>query len=60
MKDTYAVIDKNGIVVNVVLWDGVAKWNPPTGMTAALADDECRIGGAYINGRFTPPNDKEL
>ena len=30
----YAVIDANGLVVNVVLWDGESKWTPPEGCTA--------------------------
>lgn len=29
----YAVLDKDGVVVNVVVWDGVTPWNPPDGHT---------------------------
>lgn len=29
----YAVLDKDGLVVNVIEWDGLAKWSPPDGCT---------------------------
>lgn len=27
----HAVIDQDGNVVNVIIWDGVCKWKPPEG-----------------------------
>jgi hypothetical protein len=32
------VIIENGIVVNVVEWDGQAQWAPPPGTTAERSD----------------------
>jgi len=29
----YAVIGPDNVVQNVIEWDGVAKWNPPSGCT---------------------------
>lgn len=29
----YAVIDENGVVQNVIEWDGIAQWEPPKGCT---------------------------
>ena len=29
MSSRYAVIDQNNRVVNVIMWDGIAEWQPP-------------------------------
>ncbi len=31
MASRYAVIDKNNRVINVIAWDGLTEWQPPTG-----------------------------
>lgn len=33
----YAVVE-NGIVINVVLWDGTTTWQPPEGATLVRSD----------------------
>jgi hypothetical protein len=50
----YAVVDSNGNVINICVWDGVSLWSPPEGTTAVLCDDEpnAESGGTYINGVF--------
>lgn len=36
----YALVDADGLVVNVLLWDGEAEWAPPDDLTLLrLADD---------------------
>lgn len=52
----YAIVDDDGLVLNVALWDQVTAWSPPTGTTAIPASDEVQIGGT-IDRRtqeFTP------
>lgn len=31
MASRYAVIDQNSRVINVIMWDGITEWQPPTG-----------------------------
>lgn len=33
VKNTYAVLDKDGNVVNVIVWDKKSEWEPPKGCT---------------------------
>lgn len=35
----FAIIDKNNIVVNVIVWDEVSEWEPPTGTTLVKIKD---------------------
>lgn len=53
MSDSYAVIE-NGTVVNVVLWDGEAEWNPDAG-EAVKTDGTVSIGWSYKDGVFSAP-----
>lgn len=53
----YAII-KNGIVINVVVWDGNTEtWQPPEGATAVVVPDGqiAYIGFEYENGVFAQP-----
>ena len=55
----YAVIDStSNIVINTVVWDGVAQWSPPDGCIA-VQSDIAGIGWIYNPGdeSFTPPGD---
>lgn len=56
MSIQYALVE-NGIVVNVVLWDGESEWTPPTGQQAVTIPDgsEAAIGWTYDGTNFTPP-----
>lgn len=51
----YAVIDANGNIINVTLWDGVSEWSPPDGCYV-VQSDTMLIGGTYIDGIYTPPS----
>ena len=43
----YAIV-KNGIVENVILWDGVSDWTPPAGPTLVSdSDAKAKIGGTW-------------
>lgn len=53
MSNAYAVV-KDGIVINMVVWDGVTEWQPDEGMAVA-ADEYAGIGWSYDGEKFTPP-----
>lgn len=62
---TYAIVE-NGIVANVVVWDGGTDWTPPEGSTAVkIGEDDPEtglplpvvgigIGCTYSDGVFGP------
>ncbi|QFI50857.1 hypothetical protein EOV66_15225 [Escherichia coli] len=51
--EDYAVIDGDGNIVNVIVWDGVTEWEPPEGTQAVRCGDNlCVIGGTYKEGVF--------
>ena len=63
MNITYALV-ANGIVDNVIVWDGVEYneetgegWSPPAGVTAIKleAEDIANIGLGYVDGTFEQP-----
>ena len=47
----YAVVDENGLVVNVIAWDGVSEYNPGVGLTV-IKSDEAHRGDSIINGEL--------
>lgn len=52
--ERYALID-NGIVQNVILWDGDTEaYTPP--FDAVLDDGTAQVGSTYANGVFTAPD----
>lgn len=54
----YAVV-VNGVVVNMIRWDGVTEWSPSEG-EAILAPDGVSKGWSYADGIFTAPPPPEL
>jgi len=53
---TYAVV-KDGVVVNLVVWDGKSQWRPDEGKAVALKEgDVVDIGDAYVGGEFVRPS----
>lgn len=58
----YAIVDSNNLVINIVVWDGLASWAPPEGCTAIPIANSCGIGWSYIDGEFvepTPPSEPD-
>jgi hypothetical protein len=51
---SWCLIDTSGSVDNVISYDGVAPYTPPTGMTL-VQSDVAGIGWTYENGVFTAP-----
>jgi hypothetical protein len=54
----YAVVNTaSTIVQNIVQWDGVSSFPPPSGCTlvSAVSQPNAQIGGTYVGGVFTAP-----
>ena len=54
MTNRYALIDAQGNVDNIVIWDGLPDWTPPQGYTT-VQSDTAGIGWTYSSGAFSPP-----
>lgn len=54
---TFAVIDSNGVVINVVNWDGTTKWYAGDGNTTQdiTGLKDVGIGSTWDGVKFTPP-----
>lgn len=50
----YAVVDSDGNVVNVVIWDGESDWSPPEDCTV-IPHETAGRGGTLIDGKYTTP-----
>lgn len=53
MKNAYAIV-KDGVVINMVVWDGKTEWEPEEG-EAIKADNFAGIGWLYDGKKFTAP-----
>lgn len=51
---TYAVT-QGSVVINVVVWDGVAPWTPPAGASVLPAPAGCDTTWSVVGGVLTPP-----
>lgn len=53
----YLVIDPDGFVVNIIMWDGVSKfnWRDKTPMLESDAPFGVRIGWRYLNNEWIQP-----
>jgi hypothetical protein len=49
------MIDANGLVYDVVMWDGESEW--PNDAAQLVQSDEAGIGWTYADGEFTAPAD---
>lgn len=54
----YAILDSSGLVINTVLWDGLAPWRPPANcMAIPIVDSDASIGWTFADGQFIPPTE---
>lgn len=61
VPESYAVVNSDGLIINVVVWDGVTEWAPPEGAQAVRCGDNlCGIGGTYKDGVFAAPPEPEV
>jgi hypothetical protein len=44
---TYAILDANNNVLNLINWDDSMQWDPPAGTSAIPAQANAYIGGTY-------------
>lgn len=55
MGNRWCVIEEaTGLVVNAIVWDGIAEWSPPEGCIV-LESEVAGPGWTYGNGQFYPP-----
>lgn len=52
---TYAIINSENLVVNVIEWDGTTEWQPPDGHQIVPLAQEGGIGWSYVDGEFVSP-----
>ncbi|HEX6860024.1 MAG TPA: hypothetical protein VF138_07475 [Caulobacteraceae bacterium] len=57
MSNRYALLDSEGLVVNVIAWDGLAPWSPADGETAVEAPDWVSVDWRSIDGVWTAPEE---
>jgi hypothetical protein len=52
----YALVE-NSIVLNIILWDGASKWNPPKNNTVVPVSESEPVepGWSYDGATFHPP-----
>lgn len=50
----YTIVE-NGVVSNVILWDGEEAYLPPEGCQLCEVDEEVSIGWTMENGVLVPP-----
>lgn len=52
----YALTDNNGVVTNLIEWDGVEPYTPQQGLTIIPVNDhQVDIGYTYVDGEFQAP-----
>lgn len=49
----YIIIDADGLITNVIEWDGEAEWSPPEGQTA-IESEAGSAGDSFIKGKLVP------
>lgn len=49
----YAIV-VDGVVQNIVVWDGATDWAPPQG-AISVQSDTAMIGDTYVDGVFSSP-----
>lgn len=59
MSSRYALVDDDGLVVNVVEWDGEADWSAPEGLTAVETDEAVSVGWSLQAGAWVGPAEED-
>lgn len=60
MNNRYALVDTDGLVVNVVEWDGQVEWSPPEGLTAVATEGHVSKGWRLEDSVWTAPVEEDL
>lgn len=53
--DTYAVLNSENIVVNLIVWDGRTPYDPGPGMRIVVAGQDAAIGYLFDGLSFIAP-----
>lgn len=55
--NNYAVVDENGLVDNIIAWDGTTSFNPGDEFVMVQIEDGiiCHLGYTYDGTNFNPP-----
>lgn len=59
MENRYALVGNDGVVDNVVEWDGQADWSPPQGQDAVPAPAAVSPGWRLDGGEWLPPQEED-
>ncbi len=51
----YILLNSQNIVVDVIAYDGVSAYTPPSGLTLMQAPAGTEVGATYANGTFINP-----
>lgn len=43
----YAIVDDENLIQNIILWDGISKFDPGSGLTLILLDAAIAGGATY-------------
>ena len=53
--DNYAIVNSEGKVINMIIWDGVSTYSPPSGCQI-IKTDNAAIGWDWDGQSFVNPN----
>lgn len=57
MSIRHALVDADGVVVNIVLWDRISEWSPEAGLVVIEAGNAAvDVGWTYSDGMFHGPD----
>ncbi len=57
LADNYAIVNTDTETVdNVIVWNGVARFDPPAGTSLVKVTGQAGPGWTYISGAFVPPD----
>jgi hypothetical protein len=58
-NERYLVVTADGIVNNIVMWDGNPDWSPPAGCIALLADEHPELDPFAGVDPYAAPEESE-
>jgi hypothetical protein len=51
----HALVDENGVIQNIIAYDGKAEYTPPDGLQLIEVDANVQIGAKQVDGVFVNP-----
>ena len=59
MSNRYALVDDDGLVINIVEWDGEADWSAPADLAPVETDASVSKGWRRVDGDWVAPQAEE-